>query len=151
MTLPEARAWPERCSGCGYHEATQGCACVGSLKFHPGGSPRRVSPGQGVRAMPAAGNAATVLSGDAAVLSPSADEWDLFVTVLRSAARDGRVHQSAVRPLLRGRMQAKHIGLAYRRAIREGLLREVTRERSDDEHGRNTNKWEPVYELRSAA
>ena len=79
------------------------------------------------------------------------NEWDLFVTVLRSAARDGRVHQSAVRPLLRGRMQAKHIGLAYRRAIREGLIREVTREQSDDEHGRNTNKWEPVYQLRSAS
>ena len=34
--IAEARTWPERCSGCGYHEATQGCACKGTLRFTPG-------------------------------------------------------------------------------------------------------------------
>lgn len=36
MTLPEARTWSERCSGCGYHPETQGCACNGTLRFTPG-------------------------------------------------------------------------------------------------------------------
>lgn len=75
------------------------------------------------------------------------DEWSVFRAALRSAAKDGRVHQADVRPLIRGRIEPKHIGLAYRRAVREGLLTEVSRERSNDEAGRNTNKWEPVYEV----
>ena len=82
------------------------------------------------------------------------DEWQVFTAALRDAMRrsdDGLVHQKHARPLLRGRIEPKRIGLAYRRAIREGLIREVRREQSNDEIGKNTNKWEPVYELRSAA
>jgi hypothetical protein len=82
------------------------------------------------------------------------DEWTVFTRALRDAARksdDGLVHQRHTRPLLRDHLEPKRIGLAFRRAIREGLIREVRREQSNDEAGRNTNKWEPVYELRSAA
>ena len=78
-------------------------------------------------------------------------EWVIFTAALRSAAQGREVHQRDVRPLLRGRIEPKHVGLCYRRAIREGLIREVRREQSNDEVGRNTNKYEPVYELRSAA
>lgn len=78
-------------------------------------------------------------------------EWALFKVALASAARDGRVHQADVRPLIRGRIQHKHIGTLYRRARSEGLLVEVDHERSDDVSGRNAGRLEPVYELRSAA
>jgi hypothetical protein len=79
------------------------------------------------------------------------DEWGIFLVAVRAAARGDRVHQRDVRPLLRGRIEPKHIGLQYRRAIREGVLVEIAREQSNDEAGRNTNKWEPIYELRRAA
>ena len=74
-------------------------------------------------------------------------DWAIFRDALARATRLGLVHQRDMRPLLRGRIEPKHVGLCYRRAIREGLIREVTRERSNDEAGRNTNKWEPVYEV----
>ena len=98
----------DRCPGCGYHPAHQGCVC-------------------------------------------ETDEWALFTAALRQAARGNKVRQRHVRPLIHGRIEPKHIGLLYRRARREGLLREVDREESNDVKGGNTNKWEPVYELRSAA
>lgn len=78
-------------------------------------------------------------------------EWSTFLAAVRSAAVDGVVHQSAVRPLIRGRIEPKHIGQAYKRAIREGVLVERSPERSDDEAGKNAGRWEPTYELRSAA
>ena len=74
-------------------------------------------------------------------------EWITFVSALRAAAVDGVIHQSAVRPLIRGRIEAKHIGQLYRRARTEGLLREVDHERSDDAAGRNSHRLEPVYRL----
>lgn len=79
-------------------------------------------------------------------------EWAIFRAALRKAARDdGSVHQADVRPLIRGRIEPKHIGTLYRRARTEGLLREIDHERSDDLAGRNAGRLEPVYELRSAA
>lgn len=78
-------------------------------------------------------------------------EWAIFLGALRQAAVDGVVHQSAMRPLLRGRIEPKHIGGQYKQAIRQGLIREINREQSNDEVGRNTNKWEPVYALRDVA
>lgn len=83
--------------------------------------------------------------------STSPSEWVIFTSALRKAAKSGRVHQGDVRPLIRGRIEPRHIGRCYSRARREGLLVEVGREQSNDVAGRNTNKWEPVYELRSAA
>ena len=79
------------------------------------------------------------------------DEWTLFLAAVRAAVRDGRVHQRDVRPLVRGRIEPKHIGLSYRRAVREGLLAPLAPERSDDEAGKNAGRWEPVYEWRGAA
>lgn len=81
----------------------------------------------------------------------TADEWKIFTAALRAVAVGGRVHQAAVRPRIRGRIKPKHIGQMYARARREGLLVEVTREKSDDTAGRNTHHLEPVYELRDAA
>lgn len=77
-------------------------------------------------------------------------EWVIFTAALRDSARAGKVHQSDMRPRIRGRIEPKHIGQLYARAKREGLLVEVDREKSNDEAGRNTNKWEPIYELRTA-
>ena len=79
------------------------------------------------------------------------EEWATFTTALRQVARGGEVHQRDMRPLIRGRIQPTHIGSCYKRAIKVGLIREVRRERSNDVAGRNTNKDEPVYELREAS
>jgi hypothetical protein len=78
------------------------------------------------------------------------DEWATFRSALTAAARDGKVHQADVRPLIRGRIEPKHIGTLYRRARTEGLLVEVAHERSDDLEGKNAGRLEPVYELRAA-
>lgn len=79
------------------------------------------------------------------------DEWSVFIAALSSAAVGGEVHQRDVRPKLRGRVKPQHVGKCYSRAIREGLITEVRRERSNDTVGRNTNKYEPVYRLERAA
>lgn len=83
----------------------------------------------------------------------SESEWSIFVTALRSSARtDGTVHQSDVRPLIRGRINPKHIGTLWRRAKADGLIRDTGQvERSNDHAGRNSHRLEPIYELRSAA
>lgn len=78
----------------------------------------------------------------------TSDEWALFVAAVREAARPGgAVHQCDVRPLIRGRVQPKHIGLLYRRAVTEGLLVRLGYEESDDLQGKNAGRMEPVYEL----
>lgn len=75
-------------------------------------------------------------------------EWATFLAALRVAAVDGIVHQSAVRPLIRGRIEAKHIGTLYRRAKAEGLLVDTgEREPSNDVAGRNTDKLDRIYKL----
>jgi hypothetical protein len=79
------------------------------------------------------------------------DEWAVFTAALFAAARDGRVHQRVVRPHIRGRIEPNHVGILYRRALSEGLLREVDHERSDDVDGKNAGRLEPVYALRGAA
>jgi hypothetical protein len=72
-------------------------------------------------------------------------EWAIFCRALREAAVGGVVHQRDVRPLVSGRIKPQSVGRCYSRAIREGLITEVRRERSNDVAGRNTNKLEPVY------
>lgn len=75
-------------------------------------------------------------------------EWSLFVSVLRQSVRaDGTVHQTDTRHLIRRRIPAKHVGLLWKRARREGLVVEAGHERSDDEHGKNAGRMEPFYEL----
>lgn len=76
-------------------------------------------------------------------------EWSYFVSVIRKVARaDGTVHQGDVRPLVRGRIPAKHIGSLYRRARNEGVLAETGEwERSTDVEGRNSDKRCRIYRL----
>ena len=79
-------------------------------------------------------------------------EWGVFVSALRQVAVDGIVHQSAMRRLIRGRVQPKTIGTFYRRAKSEGLIRDTgEREPSDDVAGRNSDKLDRVYALAVAA
>lgn len=81
-----------------------------------------------------------------------AGEWSVFVAALRTAAADGVVHQSAVRPLIRGRVLPKHVGQMYRRAKTEGLLVDTgDREPSNDVAGRNTDKLDRIYRLGATA
>jgi hypothetical protein len=79
---------------------------------------------------------------------PEGGEWAIFLDALRHAARDGDIHQKDVRPLIRGRIQHKHIGQLYRRAKKEGVLTQVGKEPSKDFQGRNTHHDSPVYALR---
>jgi hypothetical protein len=81
------------------------------------------------------------------------DEWSIFVAALRAAVRsDGTVHQSDVRPHIRGRIEPKHIGQLWRRARSSGLVRDTgEREPSDDVAGRNADKLDRIYALRAAA
>jgi hypothetical protein len=80
-------------------------------------------------------------------------EWTVFVRALRSVARDdGTVHQGDVRPLIRGRIEPKHIGQLYRRARTLGLIADTgEREPSTDVAGRNTDKTCRIYRLGAAA
>lgn len=79
------------------------------------------------------------------------DEWTVFVTALRTAARpDGLIHQGDVRPLIQ-RIPHKHRGQLYRRARTTGLIAVVGKEPSTDAAGRNTDKDSRVYRLRGAA
>ena len=81
------------------------------------------------------------------------DEWTFFVTALRNAVGpDGLIHQGNVRPIIRGRVEPKHVGTFYRRAKSEGLIRDTgEREPSNDVQGRNADKLDRVYEWRAAA
>lgn len=78
-------------------------------------------------------------------------EWEIFLTAIRTAELGGLVHQSDVRPLIRGRINPNSIGACYRRARTECLLVEVDHERSDDVLGRNSHRLEPVYRLAGAS
>lgn len=117
------RSLPGRCPGCGYHLELQTCTCAGeSLKAH----------GQAVA---------------------TSDEWQVFLAAIKQAAAqspDGKVHQTAVRPLIAA-IPPKHRGLLYRRARNEGLLVEAGWEQSTDIAGRNGDKQQRYYELKGAA
>lgn len=80
-------------------------------------------------------------------------EYQTFVRVLKSVRRpDGTIHQADVRPLIRGRIEAKHVGQLYRRAVGEKIIDWTgRREKSDDVIGRNSDKLERVYVWRAAA
>lgn len=80
-------------------------------------------------------------------------EWELFVAAVRrvAAEHDGVVDWTHVRPLLRGRIEHKHIGLLVRQAKSRGLLVEVDHRRSEDWVGKNAGRIEPRYRIGSAA
>lgn len=75
------------------------------------------------------------------------DEWTTFRRALRTVAiaNNGLIRQRHMRDLIRGHIDPKAIGRCYSRAIREHVIHEVDREKSNDHQGRNTNKWEPIY------
>ena len=83
----------------------------------------------------------------------SESEWAIFAAAVRAVVRtDGTVHQGDMRPRLRGKVAPKAIGTLYRRAKAEGLLVDTgEREPSNDARGRNTDKLDRIYALRSAA
>jgi hypothetical protein len=87
----------------------------------------------------------TELTGDS--------EWHTFLTAIRTAVRpDGSVHQCDVRPIIRGRIEPKHIGQMWRRARTTGLVRDTgEREPSNDVVGRNADKLDRIYALEAAA
>lgn len=92
------------------------------------------------------------LQGHSVTCAASPDEWATFVAAVRAVAVDGIVHQSAMRPRLRGRVAPKSIGRFYRRAKDDGLLVDTgEREPSDDAAGRNTDKLDRIYRLGRAA
>lgn len=79
----------------------------------------------------------------------SAGEWPFFVSILRKVTRaDGTIHQGDVRPLIRGRIPAKHIGQLWKRARNDGLIVDTGEwERSTDVEGRNGDKQCRIYRL----
>ncbi len=86
------RAQPGRCPVCGFHVATQGHRSTCA--------PVAPEPTGAI----------------------TAEEWAVFTSALRTAAVDGLISQTDMRPLIRGRIFHKHIGLAYRRAKESGLI-----------------------------
>lgn len=78
-------------------------------------------------------------------------DWHTFVTALKQAVRDnGEIHQGDVRPLIQT-IPHKSRGLLYRRARTLGLIEQVGLEQSTDVAGRNGDKLQRIYKLRSAA
>lgn len=75
-----------------------------------------------------------------------AGEWSIFRAALAGSVRpDGTVGVNDVRPKVRGRIEAKHIGTLWRRAAAEGLIRHHGWESSTDAIGRNADKQSRVY------
>lgn len=79
------------------------------------------------------------------------DEWATFTAALKAAAdAAGLIHQTDMRPLIAA-IPHKHRGILYRRARTSGLIELVGKEPSTDAAGKNTDKDQKVYRLRSAA
>lgn len=88
---------------------------------------------------------------DCTPVAPTSGDWPTFVAALKRAVRDdGTVHQTDMRPLIQS-VPHKQRGLLYRRARTLGLIEEVGLEPSTDAAGRNSDKLQRVYKLRSAA
>lgn len=81
------------------------------------------------------------------------DEWAIFVAALRSSVdSDGLIHQSSMRPKIRGRIAPKSIGTFYRKAKDARLIVDTgDREPSDDVAGRNADKLDRIYRLVAAS
>lgn len=76
-------------------------------------------------------------------------DWDVFVAAVKRVARNGVVHQNAVRPLVRGRIAPKKIGPLYWRAQSCGFMTKIGEEPSRDTHGKNTHHSAGIYQLAS--
>lgn len=86
-------------------------------------------------------------------ITSAADEWQVFTAAVRKVAAEhgGEVDWTHVRPLIRGRVEPKHVGQFVKRARRGGLLIEVTHRRSEDHIGKNAGRLEPLYRIGEAA
>lgn len=74
------------------------------------------------------------------------DEWSFFLRTLRSCVRDdGTLHVNDVRPLIRGKVEPKHIGQFWKRAATLKLIRFKEWEQSTDEAGGNADKLARVH------
>lgn len=80
-------------------------------------------------------------------------EWDVMVSALRTVAAEhnGTVDWTHVRPLIKGRIQHKHVGQLTKRAKRLGLIAECEIRRSRDFAGKNAGRPEPVYKWKGQA
>ena len=85
--------------------------------------------------------------------SQAPDEWAVLVAAVSKVAaeHDGEVDWTHVRPIIRGRIEPKHVGTLVRRARREGLLIEDHFDRSEDAVGKNAGRMEPKYRIGTTA
>ena len=85
--------------------------------------------------------------------SQAPDEWAVLVAAVNKVAaeHDGEVDWTHVRPIIRGRIEPKHVGTLVRRARREGLLIEDHFDRSEDVVGKNAGRMEPKYRIGTTA
>ena len=85
--------------------------------------------------------------------SQAPDEWAVLVAAVNKVAaeHDGEVDWTHVRPIIRGRIEPKHVGTLVRRARREGLLIEDHFHRSEDVVGKNAGRMEPKYRIGTTA
>ena len=97
-------------------------------------------------------SAATRDAGQSAA-SQAPDEWAVLVAAVSKVAaeHDGEVDWTHVRPIIRGRIEPKHVGTLVRRARREGLLIEDHFDRSEDVVGKNAGRMEPKYRIGTTA
>ena len=125
--LAEAQTWPERCDSCGYHEATQGCACKGTLKFAPG-----------VREK-AEGMARAEAHAD-----PS-DRARIDAAIRTVAARGAAFSANDVRPLIPN-AHGPLVGARFNAAARSGLIYRVGYESSTkaNTHAHPIATWRAV-------
>lgn len=79
-------------------------------------------------------------------------DYARFRALLKAAVReDGTVHACDMRPRTAGAFEPRRLSSLWKRARHERVLVEVGTERSNDEAGKNAGRWEPYYELRTAA
>ena len=96
---------------------------------------------------------ATRDAGQSAASQAHPDEWAVLVAAVNKVAaeHDGEVDWTHVRPIIRGRIEPKHVGTLVRRARREGLLIEDHFDRSEDVVGKNAGRMEPKYRIGTTA
>lgn len=80
-------------------------------------------------------------------------EWSTFLAAIKRVAAEngGQVDANKVRPLVRGRIEPKHIATAYAVAKRAELIERIGINESTDTEGKNAGRPQPLYRLRSAA
>jgi len=80
-------------------------------------------------------------------------EWRTFLAAIKQVAAEngGEVDANKVRPLVRGRIEPKHIGTAFAVAKKAELIERIGINESTDVAGKNAGRPQPLYRLRVAA